>query len=142
LYTAVYNVQKGVLEMAKTGKDYSLLDLHMAAYHLTIAELARLGFKHPEKCVDHLFPHSIGHHLGMDLHDCPSVPFEAKLRPGMVFTVEPGLYVPDSLEYPERLRGVGVRIEDDVVVGVDGGAEVLTEAAPKDPSVLFGGSKL
>jgi Xaa-Pro aminopeptidase len=56
-----------------------------------------------------------------------------RLEPGMVFTVEPGLYVAgDDPGAPERLRGIGVRIEDDVLV-TDAGCEVLTAAIPKAP---------
>ncbi|EQD75172.1 Peptidase M24, structural domain protein, partial [mine drainage metagenome] len=58
------------------------------------------------------------------------------LEPGMVLTVEPGVYVaPDERAAPPRYRGTGIRIEDDVVVTATG-AEVLTAALPKDPDVL------
>jgi Xaa-Pro aminopeptidase len=76
----------------------------------------------------------IGHHLGLDVHDCAKASDEAykgaKLAPGMVLTVEPGLYFhPHDLTVPPELRGIGVRIEDDLLV-TDGGAEVLSEALP------------
>ncbi|MGW5053905.1 aminopeptidase P family protein [Actinokineospora sp. NPDC004072] len=76
----------------------------------------------------------IGHHLGLDLHDCaaarPSAYHGAALEPGMVLAVEPGLYFhPDDRTVPPELRGVGIRIEDDVVVTADG-ADVLTTALP------------
>lgn len=136
LYEAVLNVQSVILQIMQSEAKYSLLDLHSISYYAMIEELSRLGFNKPERCVESLYPHSIGHHLGMDLHDCPTVPFEQELRPGMVVTVEPGLYVPDSLEYPERFRGVGVRIEDDVAIE-ENGATVMTSAAPKDLQVIF-----
>lgn len=69
--------------------------------------------------------HGTSHHLGIDVHDCARATREeymdAELEPGMVLTVEPGLYFKaDDLKVPERFRGIGVRIEDDVVVTEDG----------------------
>ena len=69
--------------------------------------------------------HGTSHHLGMDVHDCAQAKrdlyLDGKLEAGMVFTIEPGLYFqPDDLTVPEELRGIGVRIEDDIVVTEDG----------------------
>ena len=69
--------------------------------------------------------HGTSHHLGMDVHDCGAASEEAyvkaSLREGMVITVEPGLYFQeDDLLVPEELRGIGIRIEDDIVVTSDG----------------------
>ena len=80
------------------------------------------------------FPHDIGHMLGLDLHDTPTSRAQP-LRAGMVLTVEPGLYLPDSPDVPKELRGIGIRIEDDVVVGADS-FEVLTSGVPKAVSDL------
>ncbi|MFD5319517.1 aminopeptidase P family protein [Streptomyces sp. NPDC127098] len=76
----------------------------------------------------------IGHHLGLDVHDCARSGYEAyqgaPLAPGMVLTVEPGLYFhPHDLTLPPELRGIGVRLEDDLLVTEDG-AEVLSGALP------------
>lgn len=76
----------------------------------------------------------IGHHLGLDVHDCAKASDEAykdaALAPGMVMTVEPGLYFhAHDLTVPPELRGIGVRIEDDLLV-TDEGAEVLSAALP------------
>jgi Xaa-Pro aminopeptidase len=73
--------------------------------------------------------------LGLDVHDCAQARAEAykfgKLRPGMVLTVEPGLYFqPDDLTVPARFRGIGVRIEDDVLI-TETGHEVLSAAIPR-----------
>lgn len=137
LYESVWRVQQLVLNTLQQQHCHglSLLDLNSFAYHACVQELARLGFRRPEVAAQQLFPHSIGHHLGMDLHDCPSIPYDSKLAPGMIITIEPGLYVPDSPEYPEEYRGIGIRIEDDVLVRVDG-AEVLTEFVPKLPNAI------
>lgn len=76
------------------------------------------------------FPHALGHCLGLDTHDTPGVPSTAPLLPGCVITVEPGLYVwPDEPGVPDAFRGIGVRIEDDVLI-TETGAEVLSRDAP------------
>lgn len=69
--------------------------------------------------------HGTSHHLGLDVHDCAQARREmymdGKIEAGMVFTIEPGLYFqPDDLTIPEEYRGIGVRIEDDIVVTEDG----------------------
>jgi Xaa-Pro aminopeptidase len=69
--------------------------------------------------------HGVSHMLGLDVHDCAAARAETykygKLQAGMVLTVEPGLYFqPDDLTVPERYRGIGVRIEDDVTITADG----------------------
>ena len=84
--------------------------------------------------------HGTSHHLGLDVHDCAQARREmyldAELRPGMVFTIEPGLYVKSEDELaPAELRGIGVRIEDDVLVTEDG-VENLSAALPRDPDAV------
>lgn len=79
--------------------------------------------------------HGTSHHLGMDVHDCAlarrELYLDGVLEPGMVFTIEPGLYFQaDDLTVPEEYRGIGVRIEDDVVVTVDG-CENLSAGIPR-----------
>ncbi|TMR20790.1 aminopeptidase P family protein [Nonomuraea turkmeniaca] len=82
----------------------------------------------------------IGHHLGLDVHDCarsrPEAYHGARMAPGMVLTVEPGLYFhAHDRTVPPELRGIGVRIEDDLLVTPDG-AEVLSAALPLDATGL------
>ena len=83
------------------------------------------------------YMHGVGHYLGLDVHDAGryftdpkaknSRPFEA----GMVLTVEPGLYIPpDDKNAPSKYRGIGIRIEDDVLVTEDGNVN-LTASCPK-----------
>ena len=84
--------------------------------------------------------HGVSHMLGMDVHDCgraaPEAYREADLVEGMVLTVEPGLYFQaDDLLVPEELRGIGIRIEDDVVVTADG-VENLSAALPRTPDAV------
>ena len=80
-------------------------------------------------------PHGTSHHLGLDVHDCAQAKRElydlAELKPGMIFTIEPGLYFrEDDLKVPERFRGIGVRIEDDILVTEDGAIR-LSEDIPR-----------
>jgi Xaa-Pro aminopeptidase len=82
--------------------------------------------------------HGTSHHLGLDVHDCAQARREmymdAVLVPGMVFTVEPGLYFqPDDLSVPEKWRGIGVRIEDNIVV-TDSGCVNLSADIPRTAS--------
>ncbi|WP_421013948.1 aminopeptidase P family protein [Glutamicibacter creatinolyticus] len=82
-------------------------------------------------------PHGTSHHLGLDVHDCAQARAElyldAELQEGMVFTIEPGLYFKnEDLAIPEEYRGIGVRIEDDILVTAEGGVN-LSAALPRDP---------
>ena len=84
--------------------------------------------------------HGTSHMLGMDVHDCGAARAEAyaegTLEEGMVLTVEPGLYFQeDDLLVPEELRGIGIRIEDDLVITADG-ARNLSAALPRDPDAI------
>lgn len=81
-------------------------------------------------------PHGVSHHLGLDVHDCAQASrdmyLEAPLEPGMCFTIEPGLYFhADDQLIPEDFRGIGVRIEDDVVMDPDGSVRRISEDIPR-----------
>ena len=54
-----------------------------------------------------LFPHQVGHFIGLDVHDTLGIPLSHDLRPGQVISIEPGLYIPDEDIYPEKYRGIG-----------------------------------
>ena len=82
-------------------------------------------------------PHGTSHHLGLDVHDCAQAKAELYLdgilEEGMVFTIEPGLYFKnEDLAVPEEYRGIGVRIEDDVLITADGCVN-LCAALPRTP---------
>ena len=77
--------------------------------------------------------HRTSHWLGLDVHDVGSYRVDGEprpLEPGMVLTIEPGLYIPDAEDIPAAYRGIGIRIEDDVIV-TEAGGEVLTSQVPK-----------
>jgi intermediate cleaving peptidase 55 len=93
-----------------------------------------------------LFPHHLGHYIGLDVHDSPGYPRNVNLKAGQCITIEPyvlldsmsasgkanlyrsGIYVPDDARWPERFRGMGIRIEDSVCVGDDHPIVLSTEA--------------
>jgi Xaa-Pro aminopeptidase len=83
--------------------------------------------------------HKTGHWLGLDVHDVGDYRVDGEFRqlePGMVMTVEPGIYIaPDAKGVDKRWRGIGVRIEDDVAV-TRGEPVVLTAEVPKDPDAI------
>ncbi|TMW47584.1 hypothetical protein DOY81_007329, partial [Sarcophaga bullata] len=82
-------------------------------------------------------PHHVSHYLGMDVHDTPLIPRSLRLMPGMVCTVEPGIYIPqDRTDVPEEFRGIGIRIEDDILITNDNKVEVLTSACIKEVEEL------
>ncbi|WP_306184472.1 MULTISPECIES: aminopeptidase P family protein [unclassified Streptomyces] len=130
IYDAVYEAQEAGIAAVKPGGKYR--DFHDAAQRVLTAKLVEWGLV--EGPVERVLElglqrrwtlHGTGHMLGMDVHDCAAARTETyvdgTLEPGMVLTVEPGLYFQaDDLTVPEEYRGVGVRIEDDVLVTEDG----------------------
>lgn len=124
LYQAVLNVNKACIELCTESAGYSLADLHAKSEDLLYSELANAGLQIARHKLRQLYPHYIGHHLGLDVHD-GSTPKGEALKSNQVVTIEPGVYVPDSPDFPEHFRGIGIRIEDNVVVGSES-AENLT----------------
>jgi Xaa-Pro aminopeptidase len=144
VYELVYESQKAAFAQVKPGNDF--LDPNNAAMRVLAEGLIELGIL---KCTldEALDPqkqyykrytlHGVSHMLGIDVHDCAQARAEmyryGKLQPGMALTVEPGLYFqPDDATVPERFRGIGVRIEDDVVVTADG-YDNLSSIMPSAP---------
>lgn len=135
--------------LAQVGPGHAFTDFHHAAMEVIAQGLHDWGLL-PVSVDEALSPQGqhhrrflvcgIGHHLGIDVHDCAHSSFEdyqgATMAAGMVLTVEPGLYfhAHDELVPPE-LRGIGVRIEDDILVTADG-SDVLSDALPLDASGL------
>lgn len=145
---AVYDIVLRALEaaIAAVRPGAPVVEVHEAARRELVRGMVDLGLLEGE--VDALieeekfkrfFMHNTSHWLGLDVHD-PGVYRErdgesVALQPGMVLTVEPGLYIPEDDDVPEPLRGIGVRLEDDVLVTVDG-HEVLTRGVPVDPDEI------
>jgi intermediate cleaving peptidase 55 len=78
IYEAVLRVQKACIKAINNESSLDLLNY--LAIHMFIDELGKLGFEDPQTSVFDLFPHSIGHYLGLDLHDCPSISYEEKFK--------------------------------------------------------------
>jgi intermediate cleaving peptidase 55 len=97
----------------------SLSDIHEYSVGCFIDELSKIGISIKKNILESLYyPHSIGHYLGLDLHDCPQVSVRQPLQANTVITIEPGLYIPlGSEHFPLEFHGIGIRIEDDIVVG-------------------------
>ncbi len=142
LYDLVYAAQEAGMAAVKPGVPYR--DFHVAAMTVLAHGLEEMGIL-PVSADEALEKdsgvyrrwtlHGTGHMLGLDVHDCAAARSEGyldgKLEPGMVLTVEPGLYFQSSdLLVPESLRGIGIRIEDDLVV-TDDGARNLSAALPR-----------
>ncbi|KAK0547111.1 aminopeptidase [Tilletia horrida] len=134
LYEAVLATLKNVTKLVSARAGVSLSELHRRSVELLRLELNAIGgFSLGHDTLERtLFPHYIGHYLGIDLHDTPSISRSAKLEDGMVITVEPGLYIPQGdARFPKEFWGLGIRIEDDVVVREDGNL-ILTANVPKE----------
>lgn len=140
LYEVVLRAQKAALERVAPGGTQA--EVHRTALEHLVDGLIELGLlagpRGPaleSESYRRFYMHRTGHWLGLDVHDCGAYFVEGKprvFRPGMVTTVEPGLYVAAEEEsVAPRWRGIGIRIEDDVLV-TETGHEVLTSAIPKE----------
>ena len=139
IYQLVLDAQHAAIAAVRPGVPW--IAPHEAAVAVLCEGLLRLGLLKgslaqalKEQTYRRFYMHKTGHWLGLDVHDVGDYRIDGEFRllePGMVFTIEPGLYVaPGSKGVAARWQGIGVRIEDDVVVTADG-CEVLTAAAPK-----------
>ncbi|WP_432696890.1 Xaa-Pro aminopeptidase [Marinobacterium sp. YM272] len=139
LYELVLKTNQACIELIKPGLPWN--EVHDLSVQMLTSGLVELGLLSGD--VDELieqgayrdfYMHRIGHWLGMDVHDVGNYKVNGEwrpLEPGMVMTVEPGLYVsPQNENVEPRWRGIGIRVEDDVVV-TEQGCEVLTSGVPK-----------
>ena len=147
LYDLVFNAQQAGIDAVRPGVPF--LAAHNAAMHVLAHGLEDLGLLpisaeaalDPEKKVYARWTlHGTSHMLGMDVHDCgmaaPEAYTKGDLAEGMVLTVEPGLYFQeDDLLVPEELRGIGIRIEDDILVTAEGSTN-LSDSLPRSSADL------
>jgi len=139
IYQVVLAAQLAAIDEVRPGNHWDAP--HTAAVRALTAGLVDLGLL--SGSVDKLiedgtyrkyYMHRTGHWLGMDVHDVGEYKIDGEwreLEPGMVLTIEPGLYIASDSDAPQKYRGIGVRIEDDVAVTRDG-CEVLSADVPKD----------
>ena len=139
LYELVLEAQLAAIAKIRPGNTW--IQPHEEAVRVLVKGLVKLGLLQGrvyklirDEAYKPFFMHRTGHWLGMDVHDVGDYKIDdkwRKLEPGMVLTVEPGLYVPPAcMDVDEKWRGIGIRIEDDVMV-TQKGCEVLSAAMPK-----------
>jgi len=147
IYLAVLEAADAAFAIAKPGIKFR--EIHAAAMKVIAQKTSAWGILpvSAEESLDEnkqfhrrWMVHGTSHHLGIDVHDCAQARKEmyldAELKEGMVFTIEPGLYFhEDDLLAPKEFRGIGVRIEDDVLVTATG-VENLSRALPRDPDEI------
>src|SRR2546428_3418859 len=152
IYDVVLTTEMSCIDMVRPG--VRLEDLKTHSIEMLTEGMVNLGLLkgEPAKLIEEkkfmqFYMHNLGHFLGIDVHDAGRYYFDGESRPaepGMVMTIEPGLYIsadtssiPEGFnqEVPAKYLGIGVRIEDDVLV-TEKGARVLTNKVPKDPEEI------
>lgn len=143
LYDLVLAAQAAAIAQARPGRPYSAV--HQAAVEVLTEGLLSLGLLKgtlrkalESEAYKAFYMHKTGHWIGLDVHDVGDykVAGESRLlEPGMVFTVEPGLYIAADAKVPAKWRGIGIRIEDEVLVTA-AEPELLTSAVPKDAEAI------
>ena len=150
IYEIVLSAQKAAINSAVSGSNSSTV--HNVALTILIEGLKEIGLLNgstaqiiENQSYKHLYMHRTGHWLGLDVHDVGAYrmgDYEVPLQNGMILTVEPGIYISDRIPVPEgqpsideKWKGIGIRIEDDVLVN-DANPEILSIAALKEISDL------
>lgn len=143
VYEIVLEANRAAIAQVRPGHDWNAP--HEAAARVVTQGLVKLGLLRGrldklerDGAYRRFFMHRTGHWLGLDVHDVGAYKVGEEwrlLEPGMVLTIEPGIYIPAARDVPRRFHNIGVRIEDDVLV-TRNGAEVLTTGAPKEVSEI------
>ena len=143
VYEIVLEAQLAAIEKTVKGNHWN--DPHDAAVRIITKGLKKIGLLDGtvaklirDEAYREFFMHKTGHWIGMDVHDVGDYKVGDEwrfLEPGMVTTVEPGIYIPANRKTPARWRNIGIRIEDDVAV-TNNGPDVLSKGLEKDPDEI------
>jgi Xaa-Pro aminopeptidase len=125
VYQVVYDAQEAAFKLLKSGSKWS--DISKAASEVIADGLIKLGIIKSKEEARKYYPHGLGHHIGMDVHDRGSL---RELKKDMVITIEPGIYIPSGSNCDKKWWGIAVRIEDDALITEDG-YELLSIFAPR-----------
>lgn len=125
IYELVYEAQEAAFRLCKEGTTWQELD--KVSRGLIAEGLVKLGIISKKDEVRKYYPHGLGHHIGLDVHDRNA---SAKLKKGMVITIEPGIYIPENSPCDKKWWGIAVRIEDDLLIR-EKDYELLSWAAPR-----------
>lgn len=130
IYEMVYDAQEAAFRMCAPGNAFK--DPHNAAVKVIKEGLLKLGIIQKEEEYIIYFPHGTSHYLGLDVHDAGT---KNKLRPGNVITVEPGIYIPEGSKCDPKWWNIGIRIEDDVLILIDGFENLSNDCPRKIPEI-------
>ncbi len=125
IYQIVYDAQEAAFKTLKNGSKWK--DAEEAARNTIAGGLIKLGIIKDKSESRKYYPHGLGHHIGLDVHDRGNY---GTLKKDMVMTIEPGIYIPEGSNCDKKWWGIAVRIEDDVLV-TDTGFELLSHFAPR-----------
>jgi Xaa-Pro aminopeptidase len=125
IYQLVYDAQEAAFSICRAGISFDSLESRTT--QVLAAGMIKLGLIKDAKDVKKYYPHGMTHHLGLDVHDKGDY---GKLEENMVITVEPGIYIPAGSSVDKKWWDIGVRIEDDVLIGKDG-YTLLSADAPR-----------
>ncbi|KAF2139370.1 uncharacterized protein K452DRAFT_352618 [Aplosporella prunicola CBS 121167] len=128
MYEMILKVQRSCVSLCREDSQMTLDQLHHIAASNIRDGLQQLGFNMTGDALETLFPHHLGHYIGLDVHDSPGSPRSRPLKAGQCITIEPGVYVPDDERWPAHFRGMGIRIEDSVAIREESPFVLTTEA--------------
>ena len=143
IYKIVLDAMNAAIDKVKEGNN--IMEPQQISEKIITNGLVELGLLHgdPEDlhkkgAFKDFYMHKIGHWLGLDVHDAGDY-MEGddfmKFKPGMITTIEPGIYISNSMDVDDKWKGIGIRIEDDILVTKDGN-ENLTKKVPSDPAEI------
>ena len=143
IYEIVLEAMNAAIDQVKPGND--IMQPQEISERVITEGLIRIGLLegdpeelHKSGAFKEFYMHKIGHWLGLDVHDAGDY-MEGdeymKFKPGMITTIEPGIYISSSMDMDDKWKGIGVRIEDDILVTKDGN-ENLTSKVPSDPKEI------